>query len=156
MTGTFWKHGFWAGPGIPVTSKRGRRGRGMNKQYLYWLYNPTTKLTKIGITENFERRYSQIECACGCDIVIIGAILSEFADKMESLCLAVLSKYRTKGEWFLIDRKTPEIQWLTYIFNQKKDAVVEDSIFYYAASLEHYYDCDNISQVFESSTIRKK
>lgn len=66
---------------------------------LYWLYNPTTKLTKIGITENLDQRLKQIENACGCEVKLVAYATFEHASITERFLLSLLSNCRTKGEW---------------------------------------------------------
>jgi hypothetical protein len=112
----------------------------MNAYYLYWVYNPATKLTKIGITENHKRRIEQIECACGCEVICIGLIESFFVNNIESLCLSVLSEYKTKGDWFSLNSKIPEMKWLRSLFMHENNFVIKKAIFKHNAFMEQYHE----------------
>jgi hypothetical protein len=72
---------------------------------VYALYNPLTKLTKIGMTYNVHNRFRQLVTQSGCSLnciavgfneieldMKIGAIESYLHDKFKS--------YRVVGEWF--------------------------------------------------------
>ena len=96
------------------------------RQFFYWIYNPTTKLTKVGITDNYDRRFSQIENGCGCGIIPVGILVSDYADKLESLTLSVLSKHKTKGEWFSLSIEDLELDWLLNLFKTFQPLLKED------------------------------
>lgn len=76
--------------------------------YIYAVYNPMTKLTKIGITEDLDRRVRQIERGIGGTIKILTWADVEFAAEMEKFIHALLSEYRTIGEWFELDENAWE------------------------------------------------
>lgn len=78
---------------------------------LYILCNETTKYTKIGITDNLERRISQLENANGCDLILIAHAEVDHAQIIESFLHSTFSKFRKRGEWFFID-EIKAINWL--------------------------------------------
>lgn len=74
----------------------------LNKsQSIYVLYNPVLNITKIGISENINKRKRDLECACGCELELhynTTHILN--AITFESLCHSKLAEKRRIGEWF--------------------------------------------------------
>lgn len=86
-------------------------------QTLYILYNPLTKLIKIGISSSFERRLKQIENACGCDLVMICKIKCEYTQKIESFLLTIFSNLKVKGEWFDFSKYIDAFESLFYFLD---------------------------------------
>jgi len=68
--------------------------------YLYIVYNKSTKLTKIGITDNFERRFEQLKNACGCDLSLVSWAEFDHAGITEKFLHATFKDQKVKGEWF--------------------------------------------------------
>jgi len=68
---------------------------------IYVLYNPTSKLTKIGVSDNVKARKSAIEQACGCplDLMYFSKHLL-CAEKYETEVHVKFKNYRKLGEWF--------------------------------------------------------
>ena len=68
--------------------------------YLYLVYNSVSNLTKIGITENIERRVLQLTNACGDQLDLVTYIKTGIAPELERLLHVMFSCRRTHGEWF--------------------------------------------------------
>jgi hypothetical protein len=67
---------------------------------LYVVLNPKTKLVKIGVTENLDRRLGQLENSTGVDITILAWAQCKQAKELESLLHKTFTDFRKKGEWF--------------------------------------------------------
>jgi aminoglycoside N3'-acetyltransferase len=66
---------------------------------VYLLYNPITRLTKIGVSDNIDVRKSALENACGCPLGLIYKTKHLlFGEKYESDTHVALGKYRKHGE----------------------------------------------------------
>jgi len=71
---------------------------------LYIIYNKKTKLTKIGITENLEKRITRLEHQCGCPLDCVAWVYIEHARETETFLHATFNCYRQYGEWFSLDK----------------------------------------------------
>lgn len=72
---------------------------------VYVIYNPATRLTKIGITGNLSERKRNIETACGSELEVLLWLLpepgyDESAHYIEATLHAILKEKRARGEWF--------------------------------------------------------
>jgi hypothetical protein len=68
---------------------------------IYVLFNSITNYTKIGITDNIEKRTSALEGACGCPLKLIYKTKHLIcAEKYEFDIHNQLSQFRKIGEWF--------------------------------------------------------
>ena len=76
------------------------------KQLVYVLWNPLTKMSKIGITMDLQKRVQQVQCACGCklDICYSSHLISK-ARHYEGVLHDRFADHRTFGEWFDLDPK---------------------------------------------------
>ncbi|MDC7231870.1 MAG: GIY-YIG nuclease family protein [Spirochaetales bacterium] len=74
----------------------------MEKKKLYWLYNPLTKLHKIGSSDDVEFRVSKLEPANGTDLFLICTLESKCSYQLEKLIHKALENVRERGEWFSI------------------------------------------------------
>jgi Rha family phage regulatory protein len=75
-----------------------------DKQLVYIIKNAVTGLVKVGITNNIERRLSQLECATGCELEVV--YLHPIADNSKDIERKVherFADYRQRGEWFNLD-----------------------------------------------------
>jgi hypothetical protein len=73
---------------------------------VYVIHNPILKITKIGASDNPEKRKHDLELACGCELILCYS--SKFllcAEKYEIDAHNKFNAQRTMGEWFNI---TPE------------------------------------------------
>jgi hypothetical protein len=71
---------------------------------LYVIYNPVTKLTKVGMSENVEKRKKDLEGACGVPLELkyaTGHLLCPA--KYETDAHIKLHEHRMLGEWFNVD-----------------------------------------------------
>lgn len=92
---------------------------------VYVFYNPITKYTKIGVSDDVNRRQWELSYACGCnlDVLFVSKHLI-CSEKYESESHEHFTKYRTVGEWFnLIDPKDA----VTYV-DQLTQNATEDTI----------------------------
>ncbi|MFA5174676.1 MAG: GIY-YIG nuclease family protein [Candidatus Pacearchaeota archaeon] len=71
---------------------------------LYIIYNKKTQLTKIGITENLEKRIAHLENQCGCSLDCVAWIDIVHARETEIFLHATFDCYRQRGEWFSLDK----------------------------------------------------
>ena len=102
---------------------------------LYLLYNPTTKYTKIGITENLEERIIKLENTCGCNLKLISYAEIDHAFETERFLHATFDNYRVKGEWFSFTDRAYEFLahfWYEYF------KINSDSIFNSTVPIETY------------------
>ncbi len=85
-------------------------------EYIYVIYNPISKLTKIGITTNLQQRLSSISTMNGIRIEIIctGTVFAEIdqsAIYIERFLHYTFKEFRMIGEWFnLSDLQHTKIQ----------------------------------------------
>jgi len=73
----------------------------MNSGCIYVIFNPTTNLVKVGISENVNARKNNLECACGVPLELVYStdyILC--VDKYETDAHIKLNDFRAIGEWF--------------------------------------------------------
>lgn len=70
-----------------------------NFNYLYVIFNPDSKLYKIGVTDNPIKRLSAIKCATGSDCEILK--LFPEMKLIETKLHRLLKEYRRNGEWFV-------------------------------------------------------
>jgi len=76
-------------------------------QHIYVIYNPYTKLTKIGVSSNLEKRLQSLSNACG--VKLYCAFKSkavENATHIESSLHNRFANHRQMGEWFSIEPDT--------------------------------------------------
>ena len=92
--------------------------------YLYIVYNRKTKLTKIGITENLERRISQIENGIGGGVEFIAWSKFKSAEKTEKFLHSIFQEKRKSGEWFNLDKN--EIDYLIDVWEGIFDPLLKD------------------------------
>jgi hypothetical protein len=95
---------------------------------LYIIYNKKTKLTKIGITENLEKRITRLEHQCGCSLDCIAWVDIKHARETEIFLHATFNCYRQHGEWFELDEDSVEFLdsfWYEY-FNKNRDSKIFD------------------------------
>ena len=72
-------------------------------QCVYVIHNPELNITKIGISENAERRLKDLQCACGCELVLFYNTEHLYnATLYESLSHTKLAEKRKIGEWFSV------------------------------------------------------
>jgi hypothetical protein len=94
---------------------------------VYVIYNPVTQLTKIGMTENINKRKKDLECACGVALELMyhtDYLLC--AEKYEMDAHVNLHEFRALGEWFMV---TPELAMDTVklcVATATQDPVVEN------------------------------
>lgn len=115
-------------------------------QAVYVIYNPILNITKIGISENINRRKQILECECGCRLSIsyntnhiTGAIY------FEELIHDRLKDKRGIGEWFNI---SPEeaIEVVKDIIKDAKTDII----------LSSYKEGKSISQIAEDNNVSRQ
>jgi hypothetical protein len=75
-------------------------------QCVYVIFNPDFNITKIGISDNVDKRRKDLEGACGCELLLHYSTEHVFnAIKFEALAHEKLAHKRRIGEWF---NATPE------------------------------------------------
>lgn len=102
---------------------------------VYVLYNPITKLFKIGVSTNMKQRISNIQTSSGCNVYTVMVLeLDPYYDEnvytVESLLHKFFNKKRIKGEWFNLNIK---------------DIIQIRNLFY---SIEGEWFTDNVKEVF--------
>lgn len=80
------------------------------KEKLYIVYNPITKLTKIGITVNIDRRIQELENSSGISLILSMYIVlekgvDESAGYIEKFLHDNFKEKRKRGEWFKLSLK---------------------------------------------------
>lgn len=70
------------------------------KGYLYVLYNPSTKLTKIGKTKSIKKRIMQLDSANGVRLIEVYTKECEDMHKVEKEYHERFKNHRKIGEWF--------------------------------------------------------
>jgi hypothetical protein len=95
---------------------------------VYALFNPITKLTKIGVTDNIETRKNTLELACGCRLELIHITRHLLrGEKYEVDAHRELSQYRVMGEWFNLPAHGIVIETIDRVIESAtQDAIVED------------------------------
>ena len=114
---------------------------------IYIVYNETSKLTKIGITEDIERRVAQIENGCGNKIHLVSYANVPHAPEIERFLHATFMCFRGSGEWFMLDGKGIEhlsSLWYTmFSWLVDKGSEDDDPLFTYTIPIvevgEHRY-----------------
>ena len=87
---------------------------------VYILYNPTTNLSKIGITDNIKRRLRQLECSSGTKIELFyHTELLNKAKTIEKSLHLYFNSYRKEGEYFDIHPSLIKEKLLFIIENLK-------------------------------------
>lgn len=88
---------------------------------LYIIHNPQLNITKIGITNNLERRKRQLECASGCKLTIY--YYTEYyqrAKLIEDSLHQHFNTQRVEGEFFKIEPELAKEKLLFVIKNLTK------------------------------------
>ena len=91
--------------------------------YIYVLFNKLTGLTKIGITDDIDRRVKQLENQTGCELNIIAWAILFCAPELEKLLHSMFRNKRAQGEWFnfvFYEARALMFIWVDFInsFNQ--------------------------------------
>ena len=95
---------------------------GKELKWVYFFYNPTTELFKIGITNDFWRRHKDIQNNCGVFILpLVGALMGDLYDESAEIVEKYLHEYykhkRKAGEWFKLSlREAFEVYWFLFDF----------------------------------------
>lgn len=115
-------------------------------QCIYVIYNPVLKITKVGISNNVLIRKTNLECSCGCRLV-----LSYFTDHLKNARVfeekihTILSDKRGVGEWFNITPEEAEY----VIKNVLTDAV-------YDPMISQYREGISISKIAEDMGVTRQ
>jgi hypothetical protein len=88
---------------------------------VYALYNPLTKLTKIGMTYNVYQRFRQLVTQSGCNLKCVAVGFNEVELDMkigmiESYLHEKFKDYRVVGEWFNL-RYTQRFALMEFLIN---------------------------------------
>jgi predicted GIY-YIG superfamily endonuclease len=89
----------------------------VSKKLLYIIENERLQLTKIGITDNLNRRLRQLECASGCKLnIYYNTELINHAKLIEKSLHEYFKIHRKEGEYFMLN---PEIikEKLLFVLN---------------------------------------
>ena len=86
-------------------SKNRFYGNGTDRYFLYIIYNPLSKLIKIGVTDSIQSRHRNLELSGGCKLHIL--LLAEFypprkgisANIVERILLEYFVDKKEIGEW---------------------------------------------------------
>lgn len=93
---------------------------------LYVIYNPTTKLTKVGMSENVGKRKKDLEGACGVPLELKYATEHLLCPaKYETDAHIKLHEHRMLGEWFNVDPSLAIRAVECVIIDATQDPVVE-------------------------------
>lgn len=71
-----------------------------NYQWVYCFYNPDSGLTKIGVSNNINRRKKDLEYSSGSDLILLYSVKCYEHLFLEKLLHSYFSDYRRNGEWF--------------------------------------------------------
>jgi hypothetical protein len=71
-----------------------------NGGFVYFVYEPLSKLVKIGRSKNVYKRLLSLSTSSPYDLTLINYGYFKDADKAEKSIHKQLAKYRVKGEWF--------------------------------------------------------
>lgn len=94
-------------------------GRTKTKQLIYVIRNPITDLVKIGVTNNIQRRITQLECASGCELDLVFCTPNgDNSKEIEQQVHRRFADFRQRGEWFSVSTDLV-IEYLT------KNAVIK-------------------------------
>ena len=100
---------------------------GKHQMWVYFFYNPTTELFKIGITNDFWRRHKELQNNSGVFILpLVGSLINELYDESADIVEKYLHEYykdkRKAGEWFNLSlREAFEIYW--FLWNLSEDCL---------------------------------
>lgn len=102
----FFKHSSYLGDaGIEIKT-------GVYREYVYFIYNPTNRLTKIGKTNNVNRRLSTIQREVARECYLIHKIrciqISAYELEAKAHKLFRLEGKHVKGEWFELNEDDHE------------------------------------------------
>ena len=108
---------------------------GIDCKYLYVLYCPLTKLTKIGITNNVRGRLRKLSCSIGSDVVTLLVLECQVGvDEKPKDLEAYLHNYfkgkRKCGEWFDLNIKDL-IKIRQFIYAIEGEDVIDNLSSYY-------------------------
>ncbi len=79
-------------------------------EFVYLIYNPSSKLYKVGKTTNIEERLRQLKCQSGCFLELLGYIeleedCDESSEYLERYIHKLFKSKRVLGEWFSLNIK---------------------------------------------------
>lgn len=99
-----------------------------NGRCVYLMFNPLTKLTKIGVSDNVEARKTSLEMASGCRLEIIYTTKHLLCgEKYEADAHKALSQYRVLGEWFNLPSHKDAIATIeSLVSSATEDLIVEN------------------------------
>lgn len=117
-----------------------------NSQAIYVIYNPDFNITKIGISDNVEKRRVSLQGACGCELLLHYNTKHVFNAKIhEEEAHKKLADKRRVGEWFNI---TPEEA--TNVVKSVISEAVGDPI------IENYINGSSISQIAKDNNVSRQ
>lgn len=73
----------------------------MKEQYTYFIYNPATKLIKIGVSNNILKRVRALSTSSGIQLELLFYIEANLEEHLHIL----YNNHRMIGEWFKISKK---------------------------------------------------
>ena len=82
-------------------------------KHVYLIYSSSSKLYKIGISQNVELRFKSLQNASGNKLELITYKVSHEASRIESDLHQRFSQKRKHGEWFKLDKSD-----VVYIYNE--------------------------------------
>lgn len=102
-----------------------------NKRFVYLFHNELSKQTKIGITDNFHKRYDDLQNASGMNLIQIIIIqleteIDESANFIENFLHNYFHDKRTIGEWFDLSKK--DILDIQKLFNEIDGVYIWDAV----------------------------
>lgn len=74
-----------------------------DKGFVYVVYNPKTKLTKIGRSTNPKSRIKSLAFGAGCDLKELAIVRVEDCSQVENMLHKKFNHARKVGEWFKLD-----------------------------------------------------
>lgn len=74
-----------------------------DKGFVYVVYNPKTKLTKIGKSMNPKSRIKSLAFGAGCDLKELAIVRVEDCSRVENMLHKKFNHARKVGEWFKLD-----------------------------------------------------
>ena len=92
---------------------------GYGVEYVYVVYNHYTKLHKIGMTNDFDKRYSSLITTSGVNLEVVLLIklsksIDESASSLEQFLHNYFENKRGIGEWFNLNKR--DIQFIRDLF----------------------------------------
>jgi hypothetical protein len=96
-------------------------------QCVYVIHNPEINITKIGISDNAERRMRDLQNACGCELILFYNTEHLYdAQRYETSAHEALAEKRRVGEWFNVSPEEAMAVVKNVTQEAQKDRILED------------------------------